>query len=199
MEVGVAIWQGYEQVGLYKEVMIPESRIKEMLSLADVEELGGNTNVDFEQNGVELGDAVQLALDHDLDRLVNLKAREELELVYGIPVIDIPVIITTLQRLDSILLSLGLSLLISHAYLSSSISSPLHPVSAFSSMLPTTHHGNRPLMITFPIAVTVHAALAMLYTPPILPRIGVHTAAYISLLGALGVFFAGLGVWGALS
>jgi hypothetical protein len=109
------------------------------------------------------------------------------------------VIITTLQRLDSILLSLGLSLLISYAYLSSSISSPIHPVSVPLSMLSPTHHGNRPFAITFPIAVAVHVALAMLYTSPVLPRIGVHTAAYISLLGALGVFFAGLGVWGALS
>jgi len=189
MEVGVAIWQGYEQVGLYKEVMIPETRLKEMLSLADVEDLGGYTGIERLQNEDELGDAVQSALDRDLDRLVSLKAREELELVYGIPVIDIPVIITTLQRLDSILLSLGLSLLISHAYLSSSISSPLYPVSA----------GNSPFAITFPIAVAVHVAVATLYTPPVLPRIGVHTAAYISLLGALGIFFAGLGVWGALS
>jgi len=193
MEVAVAIWQGYEQVALYKDIMIPESKIRDML-FPSSDEQHPLVQHASDRDSLDFGDAIRSALDQDLDRLVSMKAREELELVYGIPVIDIPVIITTLQRLDSILLSLGLSLLISHSYLSSTLSDPLHPVS-----VTPTHHGNRPFAITFPIAVVVHIALAMLYTPAVLPRIRVHTAAYVSLLGALSVFFAGLGVWGALS
>jgi hypothetical protein len=41
--------------------------------------------------------------------------------------------------------------------------------------------------------------LAVLFTPPVLTRIGVHTAAYLSLLVALGLFFGGLAVWDVLT
>lgn len=34
VEVVVAIWQGYEQLALYKDVMIPSSRVKEFLRSA---------------------------------------------------------------------------------------------------------------------------------------------------------------------
>jgi hypothetical protein len=37
-----------------------------------------------------------------------------------------------------------------------------------------------------------------LFTPPVLSKIGVHTAAYSSLLVVLAFFFGGLAVWDVL-
>lgn len=45
----------------------------------------------------------------------------------------------------------------------------------------------------------MHTGLAVLFIPPVLKRIGVHTAAYSSLLVALGLLFGGLAVWGVLT
>jgi len=205
VEVAVAIWQGYEQIALYVEVMIPESRVKQMmLLLGDIDQelgIGGGT-VEVEDHSAHpqniarsVEEAVRSALDCELDRLVAIKAREELEDVYGIPVVSIPVFITCLQRIDSIILSLGLTLLTAASYLRSPLSlspsSPLYTDPLFSS--------NSIFFIVFSLVVFGHIALATLYTPVVLPRIGVHTASYIGILVGLGTFFAGLGVWGALS
>jgi hypothetical protein len=51
-EVGVAIWQGYEQVALYKEVMIPEWRVRETLLLGgDIDQELGVGGGSFEVEG----------------------------------------------------------------------------------------------------------------------------------------------------
>ncbi|KAG2079379.1 uncharacterized protein F5147DRAFT_819992, partial [Suillus discolor] len=55
-----------------------------------------------------------------------------------------------------------------------------------------------PFIITTPL-VLLHMSLAVLHTPTLLPRVGVHTAAYVGVLVGLMSFFAGLAVWGALS
>lgn len=105
----------------------------------------------------------------------------------------IPVFISTLQRLNSIVLSQGLNLLLSAAYLSSPISLPV-PQNSAATTLPT----NRPFIITFPVAVVIHLLLSILHTPLVLPRIGLHTASYVGLIVGLGCLFAGLGLWKAL-
>jgi hypothetical protein len=61
--------------------------------------------------------------------------------------------------------------------------------------IPTT---NASFYIMFSIVVIIHLALTILHTPMVLPRIGVHTAAYVGILVGLGCFFAGLGMWDAL-
>jgi hypothetical protein len=159
--------------------------------------------------------AIRLQLEQDLDQLLTLKAREEVEEVYGVPAIvclyplllvrpnlilknlvarqKIPVFISTLQRLSSIILSQGLSLLLSSAYLGSPISFQL-PQTSPTPLLSS----NRPFVITFPIVVMIHLLLSMLHTPLVLPRIGLHTASYMGLIIGLGCLFAGLGVWKAL-
>jgi hypothetical protein len=104
----------------------------------------------------------------------------------------IPVFISTLQRLSSIILSQGLSLLLSAAYLSSPISLQAERAP------PTAVLSNRPFAITFPIVVVLHLLLSILHTPLVLPRIGLHTASYVGLIVGLGCMFAGLGVWKAL-
>ena len=66
-----------------------------------------------------------------------------------------------------------------------------------SSHPPTT--SNQHLAITAPPILIIYTLLAMMHTPLILPRIGIHTFVYVELLVSLGVFFGGLAVWDALS
>ncbi|KAF8900174.1 hypothetical protein CPB84DRAFT_1779527 [Gymnopilus junonius] len=58
---------------------------------------------------------------------------------------------------------------------------------------------NRNLFITLPALLVLQTLLAMVHTPWILPKIGIHTFVYISLLIFLGVFFGGLGIWEVLT
>jgi hypothetical protein len=80
------------------------------------------------------------------------------------------------------------------AYLRSPISLPS------SDTRDSTHrsHNNTAFWLTFPSVCLVHVGLAVLFIPPVLTKIGVHTAAYSSLLVALGFFFGGLAVWDIL-
>jgi len=68
-----------------------------------------------------------------------------------------------------------------------------------SSYPPTASSSNQYLAITTPPILVIYTFLAMMHTPLILPRIGIHTFVYVELLVSLGVFFGGLAVWDALS
>lgn len=104
----------------------------------------------------------------------------------------IPVFISCLQRIDSILLSTGITLSLSASYLHSSLSQSIpHP--------DNTSSTNRPFLIALPLVLILNFFLNILYTPLILPRVGLHTTSYIGLLLGLGSFFTGLGLWDALS
>ncbi|KAF8660703.1 hypothetical protein AX16_001570 [Volvariella volvacea WC 439] len=162
---------------------------------------------------------LEIEVDRNLEQLNALKAREELEEVYGIPFIRIPIFISCLQRINSLLLSLGFFLLLSSAYIRSTFSHPPLPSPlpssldsvisseshSISSHLPSLLHershvkSNTYLLATLPILFVAHLTLEILHTPMVLPRIGVHTAVYIALLVSLGSFFAGLAMWEALS
>ncbi|KDQ55978.1 hypothetical protein JAAARDRAFT_79508 [Jaapia argillacea MUCL 33604] len=192
-------------------------------------------------------DTIQDEVDRDIEMLIAMKAREELEGVYGMPYIKIPVFVSCLQRVDSMILSLGLTLVLSASYLRSPISntlpntpnrlppspfsissyaftlitdilytfssffsSPTPPLSQNSiapsplkpSILPlpsTPNRTNTPFFVALGLVVVIHWSLTLLYTSPVLPRIGVHSAAYVGLVVSLGCWFAGLGMWGALS
>ena len=118
----------------------------------------------------------------------------------------IPVFISCLHRINSILSSLGICLLLTAAYmqstfavlaLSSSAPSPT-PSTSFSKQHPGTASNQRLALTALPILV-IYTLLAMMHTPLILPRIGIHTFVYVELLVSLGVFFGGLGMWDALS
>lgn len=87
---------------------------------------------------------------------------------------------SVLQRLDSILLSLGLTLVIGFAYLSPPPWNSKHDINLFP---------------TFVLITSIHAFLGILHTPPLLGKIGIHAAAYIACLVGLGVLFAGIGIW----
>ncbi|KAF8550655.1 hypothetical protein OG21DRAFT_1419383 [Imleria badia] len=219
-EVVVSLVQGYQHITLYRDVMVPPGREREFLERLK----GGDTPL--QSNGEPVGwqgsteqppedsrddlrqledqtgegshrsaNALESRIQHNFDRLIALKAREELEEVYGVAPIKIPVFVSCLQRFDSIILSVGLTLLVSSAYLRSPLSVPV----ADSRIIPYPIISHKPFMVTFPIVLVIHTSLASLYTPMILPRIGIHTAAYVSVLVSLMCFFAGLAVWGALS
>ncbi|KAF8154141.1 hypothetical protein B0H34DRAFT_78984 [Crassisporium funariophilum] len=84
---------------------------------------------------------VENEVERDLERLMALKSREEMEEVYGIPVIRIPVFISCLHRINTILSSLGVTLLLSAAYMQSPLAvspppPPPPPPSFFSPSFP---------------------------------------------------------------
>ncbi|TFK92157.1 hypothetical protein K466DRAFT_481166 [Polyporus arcularius HHB13444] len=227
-EACTSIAQGYQQLALYRNVMVPVERVREILAqskqwaTASVSESGNgsreyvpmsprseqaesNPNLAAPTNGggsrrrgkepISVEEAIRLAVDQDVEQLIHLQEREELEEVYGLPVIYIPVFVPCLLRIDSFLFSLGFTLILAWAYLLSPLSFPPSPID---SPLPPIY-SNHPLAVTFPLVCLAHLFLSLLHSPPILPRVGVHTAAYVGLLVGLGAFFTGLGLWRALS
>lgn len=116
IDVIVGIAQSYFQIALYRNSLVPEDRVADVLGHASSE--GSQTNL---LNGSEeilplsprredpssntlvaesgkrvasgtitprsINEAIRLAVDQDLEQLVNLKEREDLEEIYGFPVI----------------------------------------------------------------------------------------------------------------
>ena len=101
IDVAVSIWQSYAQIGLYRSVMVPEERVLQVLAsdsalgstsnlLSPTEEilpLSPRQELPKTQTPRTLDDAIRLAVDQDLEQLVSLKEREEVEEIYGLPVI----------------------------------------------------------------------------------------------------------------
>ncbi len=230
IDVAVSIIQSYVHIALYKNVMVPEeqaadilaqgdetpqllSASQEILPLSPRQESPKDSQDESGPGSVQ--EAIRLAVDQDLEQLVNLKEREDVEEIYGVPIIvrhcgyvsaiitdilscasqEIPVFVSCLQRTASILLSFGITLTLSAAYLRSSLSKPI----VHGSPTVSIASDNRFFAIAFPLILLLNLSLHLMHTPLILPRIGVHSTAYISFLLGLGVFFTGLGLWGALS
>jgi hypothetical protein len=155
-------------------------------------------------------------LETQISHLLALKSRAEIEDVYGSPLPNIPLFLMFLQRLDSILLSLGLTLVLSAAYALSGLEAGWKQFTAASavSAVVTGEGGGgsggggggegltwaqvEAIAPTFIVLVVVHFALGAIWTAGALPRFGMHTTSYVGLLVSLGCFFAGLGGWGAL-
>ncbi|KAI6142377.1 hypothetical protein BKA82DRAFT_4148536 [Pisolithus tinctorius] len=219
-EVLVAVAQNYQGISLYRDVMVPRGREHEFLERlkqnpsSPIPASNGHAYdwrdrvrtfpeqpVDPEAEGLQTDEphpnatALTSQIDKDFDTLMAVKAREELEELYGVAVVKIPVFIACLQRFNSIILSLGLNLLLSAAFLRSTLSIPASDIGRVH--LDVFSHSS--LIVAFPVVLVIHTSLASLYTPTVLPRIGVHTAAYVGVLVSLMSFFAGLAVWGALS
>lgn len=86
--------------------------------------------------------------------------------------------ISCLQRVDAQILSLGLTLLISAAYVSSNRTDMFRGV-------------------VFGLVVALHSVLTVIWAEA-LPRVGIHAISYSSFIVAIGTLFAGLALWGAL-
>ncbi|KAH9922217.1 uncharacterized protein B0H18DRAFT_1018575 [Fomitopsis serialis] len=103
-DVAVGVTQGYEQLALYREVMVPEDSVRDVLVRwkSGLSGLGGGSRtssddalplspraVEARENGEvtakprSIDDAIKLAVDKDLEEIVRLKDREELEEIYG--------------------------------------------------------------------------------------------------------------------
>ncbi|KAJ6578741.1 hypothetical protein DFH09DRAFT_979984 [Mycena vulgaris] len=162
-EAVVSVYQGYAGLALYRDVLVPPSPPP---SDPERTPLLAPRHPDSDP-GAEI--------DHDIEQLVALKAREELEDVFGLPLIRIPAFIPCLQRINSLLLSVGLFLLLGASLYSAT------PVGLVA------------------LAAATHLLLAILHAPLVLPRVGVQGAAYVGAVVSLGALFAGLGVWGGVS
>jgi hypothetical protein len=176
----VSVHQGYAGLALYRDVLVPPSP-----PLINPE----RTPLLPSRRAAPDPDA---EIDQDLEELIALKAREELEDVFGLPLIvsnslrariqrliygqRIPAFIPCLQRVNSPLLSVGLFLLLS-----------------------ASQFGARVRWGLVALATATHLLLAVLHAPIVLPRVGVQGAAYVGAVVSLGIFFTGLGVWGGVS
>ncbi|KAJ6463571.1 hypothetical protein C8R45DRAFT_523429 [Mycena sanguinolenta] len=163
-EAVVSVHQGYAGIALYRDVLVPPSAPPsdpERTPLLPPHRAAPDPDTE---------------IDQDLDQLVALKAREELEDVFGLPLIRIPAFIPCLQRVNSLLLSVGLFLLLGAA-----------------------QFGIRLRWGLVTLATATHLLLAILHAPIVLPRIGVQSAAYVGAVVSLGVFFTGLAVWDGVS
>jgi hypothetical protein len=151
-------------------------------------------------------------LEHDFEQLLALERREELEEIYGMPFIRIPVFISCLLRMDSLFATTGFTLLTSAAYLSyTAVLTPTtphlnFPVPSFILnytppffSISSSHDPLFPLAVTLPVVIVVHTLLSSLSMAPFLSRIGVQTAGYVGAFVGLAAFFAGLGMWEAVS
>ncbi|KAL1742911.1 hypothetical protein HDZ31DRAFT_65514 [Schizophyllum fasciatum] len=142
-------------------------------------------------------------IEQDLDELITLRKREEIEEQYGMAFIRIPITIPILQRLNSLLFSIGSFLLISAATFSKVKAvgmfafDPYRPAHVAFTI---AKHGLGESSASLPLP-PILVAVAIAHAAPTITSatlIGPHVAAYVGLLISLVVFFAGLGVWGAL-
>jgi hypothetical protein len=125
-EAVVGIMQTYEQIGLYKDVMVEDDRVEDVVNAIhgknfavtgreEVGQRGGDTPTQpraeqagkgAELNGTSNGKiisadvSIQMQVEHDLNQLIALKEREELEEVYGAPVIVSSLPLLAIRRLN---------------------------------------------------------------------------------------------------
>ncbi|KAF8586414.1 hypothetical protein K439DRAFT_1631658 [Ramaria rubella] len=192
-EVTVSITQGYGQLALYSDVMsldgdsILSNRIARPFSVAEHPSAHNDANDSY----CPVHDPAE-ALDQEIDQIIRIRARSELETLYGIPVPDIPVFVSCLLRIDSITLSIALFLIISSSYLRHRSPSPPDP------MPDNVSEAIRDTLPTFFLIYVLRTCLSSIWTLNILPRIGLHAASYMSCIFALGALFVGFGRWDAI-
>ncbi|KAL0566700.1 hypothetical protein V5O48_015307 [Marasmius crinis-equi] len=143
------------------------------------------------RESTSLGQALAMSLDtlpfpqeeveRDLDQLMALRERDGLERVYGVAYIKIPIFISCLQRVNSLLLSMGLTLILASLPTSTSSDASSTP------------------KLILPLLILIQTLLYILHSELALPKIGVHTVVYVGFMVSLGMVFVGLGVWDAVS
>ncbi|GAA5947766.1 hypothetical protein JCM3765_001074 [Sporobolomyces pararoseus] len=116
----------------------------------------------------------------DFEAKMREVQREEIEEQLGVPLYEIPIFVTFVWRLDSILLSLVFTLLLSLPFRTTSPS-----LVAF------------PLLPTFIFVALVHAILSALWVLKV-KTVGIPSVSYASLVTLVGLTFASLAAWGVL-
>ncbi|SCV69848.1 BQ2448_1242 [Microbotryum intermedium] len=118
--------------------------------------------------------------DAELDARIRSLEREEIEAQLGVPLYEIPVAVVVVWRVDSILLSLVATLVLSLPFRTSAptlIAFPLWP--------------------TFSAVAVVHILLSMMWILRV-RHVGIPAISYMTLIILLFLLFAALGAWGAL-
>ncbi|KAG7579942.1 hypothetical protein FFLO_00150 [Filobasidium floriforme] len=138
-----------------------------------------------------------------IEALQRLRGRKDLEDALGKPFPNIAVAVHILWRLDTILLNLGFTLIVSAFYYNTE---PIyHRLSARSS-LPSGKYGLTPLdelkpHRLFPLVVAgvalAHFVISWVWAVGV-RRVGLSAVTWGSLVVSLAAFFAGLGSWGGL-
>ncbi|KAJ3887714.1 hypothetical protein GG344DRAFT_55190 [Lentinula edodes] len=221
----VAIKQGYMNIALYRDVLVND--IHEEERIIEIEDgatklgriYGATDQITYaaeppltpfvvgsksRASDIDLEASLELQVEDDIDQLMAVRARDELGKYYGIPFIRIPAFISCLQRANALLFSLGVTLILSSAYLRSTISSmSWYSMNTGPDVLSSDEYSalysNHVLTIGVPVVTILQFVLSLLHTHLVLPKAGVHTVVYIGSLVSLGVFFTGLSVWDALS
>ncbi|WVR00178.1 hypothetical protein IAU59_007320 [Kwoniella sp. CBS 9459] len=152
-------------------------------------------------------------LERKVEILERMRARRDLEEVLGIPFPNIPFPLHLLWRLDTLLLNLGLTLLLSAFYYNSSpiyrhsTYDPSVPLNAESqSLLVQSKRGtgvvvpdiepSKWLWLAWVLVAIVHVLVSLVWK--VVGRVGVGAVTWGGLIVALGSVFAGLGAWGGL-
>ncbi|KAJ7457021.1 hypothetical protein FB451DRAFT_1564421 [Mycena latifolia] len=107
-------------------------------------------------------------IDRAIEKLLALKAREALEDVFGL-LLRILAFVPCLQCINSLLLSIGLFFLLGALLYSA----------------------DRWGLVA--LAAATHLLHAVLHAPWVLPRVGVHGAAFVGAVVSISALFAGLG------
>ncbi|KAJ3859864.1 hypothetical protein EV359DRAFT_50190 [Lentinula novae-zelandiae] len=221
----VAIKQGYANIALYRDVLVHD--VHEDERIIEIEDratklgriYGATDQITYtaepslaplvvgsksRASNIDLETSLELQVEDDIDQLMAVRARDELGKYYGIPFIRIPAFISCLQRANALLFSLGVTLILSSAYLRSTISSmSWYSMNTGPDVLSSDEYlalySNHVLAIGVPVVTILQIVLSLLHSHLVLPKAGVHTVVYIGSLVSLGVFFIGLSVWDALS
>lgn len=115
-----------------------------------------------------------------IEARIRAYERDELEGQLGVPLWEIPAAVVIVWRIDSILLSLVLTLFLSLPFRTTS-----------PSLVPF------PLWPTFAATALAHVLLSLLWVLDI-PRVGIPSVSFATLIILLVLLFAVLGAWGAL-
>lgn len=196
-EVAWGIVKGWEQLSLYQDVMRlevePESNGKEALGL----KLNPDDEDDLEEGQADSAVELRKQLEEEdelfrkVDVLERMRSRRELEDVIGIPFPNIPFPLHLLWRLDTLLLNLGLTLILSAFY--------FNPFPIYRHHLPVATAPREPsrfLWLVWALVALLHIAVSL--TWKVVGRVGVGAVTWGGLIVALGSVFAGLGAWGGL-
>lgn len=198
-ELLASTWQLFKFVPLYRTVERPMLRLDEEDILTDFVDEGhpanepNSSNSDLSLSSGEVSDELEQL---SLDELILMREKTEFEQQLGDYLENVPPAIITLWRMDTVLWHLGSTLLISasltEAQGCSSLSMSEGGVYRFVPFPALAKVG-----ITYWILVLVHGIGTIIWMMA-LPRIGLTTVTYTSMLVGLILVSAGLGRWNAL-
>ncbi|WWC72036.1 uncharacterized protein I206_105995 [Kwoniella pini CBS 10737] len=221
-EVTWGIVQGWEQIELYKEVMRPSSSPQLPTTDLEAQEVSGpKVNGNGKREGLSSvsersdEDDSQAIYDESIDQqegdeedeedlerkveiLERMRARRDLEDILGLPFPNIPFPLHLLWRLDTLLLNLGLTLLLSSFYFNSAPIYRHHSSIIMvrdGTMIPDTKP-HKWLWQVWVLVALLHIIISLVWKN--VGRVGIGAVTWGGLIVALGSVFAGLGCWGGL-